>query len=111
MSSVRIALPLMLPAALGAKSMVIEQVAPAASVNAELEPASVWVQVDASSHVKFALTLGFVPVVGSGKVSTLLPIFCTVTACGPSVLSVVPATVGVGKVRVGGIARFSSMSG
>src|SRR5215469_7455642 len=98
MSSVRIALPLMLPAALGAKSMV-------------LEPASVWVQVDASSHVKFALTLGFVPVVGSGKVSTLLPIFCTVTACGPSVLSVVPATVGVGKVRVGGIARFSSMSG
>src|SRR5215472_8149883 len=98
-----IAAPLMLPAAVGAKSMAIEQVAPAASVNADAEPASVCAHVDAaSSQVKLVLTLGFVPAAGSGKVSTSLPMFCTVTACGLSALSNVPAGVGVGKLKPAG---------
>jgi len=84
-----IAAPLMLPAAVGAKSMAIEQVAPAASVNADAEPASVCAHVDAaSSQVKLVLTLGFVPAAGSGKVSTNftwddgLRIICAVECSG-----------------------------
>lgn len=43
--------------------------------------------------------------VGERKVSGALPMFCTVTACGPSVVSVVPAGVGEEKESVGGVAR------
>jgi len=41
------------------------------------------------------------PATKGWKVSVALPMFCTVTVCGPSVVSVEPTGVGVAKLRPG----------
>jgi hypothetical protein len=80
-----------LPLAVGAKSTPTTQVVPTAN-GVEVEQVVV-----AESILKFVLTTMLAKVIGA------LPIFWMVAFSAPSVVSVEPTFVVVGKVRVGGV--------
>ena len=54
--------------------------------------------------------LALVPVVGRAKTRLALPMFTTVTVCGPSVLSGLPTAVEVGKVMLGAVEKVNSFT-
>ena len=102
----------MAPATVGAKLMGRVQLASAASEPGVLVvlPISGQVPLLVLFNVKLAEMLGLFPLVGIGKLSTAFPLFATVTVRTPSVESVEPTLVAVGKLRDGGSLRSISFA-
>src|SRR5579875_1442457 len=96
--SVRLALPVMAPAAVGVKLMGKVQELPAASDPWEDVVSRIGHVADASI-AKFAEIDGFCPVAGAGKFSVALPLFSSVTVFGLSLL--VALTAVAAKLSVG----------
>jgi len=105
--SVKTSDPLSEPAAVGEKLVGRRQDSPAAKVpdEEELELTKGQAEVTLLLSVKLVAMLGLSPVAGTGKLSGALPILCTVTVCGLSLL-VAPTAV-VAKVKLGGLAKSS----
>src|SRR5580698_8283299 len=103
---------LIVPPTVGAKLIGRVQVAPAASVPGVLLvlPVSGHVPLLVLSRVKSAEMLGLFPPVGIGKFSAAFPLLATVTVRTPSVESVEPTLVAVGKLRDGGSLRSISFT-
>src|ERR1700722_13669772 len=104
--------PPMAPATVGAKLIRRVQLAPVARVPGVLLvlPGSGQVPLLVLFSVKLAEMLGLFPLVGIGKFSTAFPLLANVTVRTPSVESVEPTLVAVGKLRDGGSLRSISFT-
>src|SRR6185312_10636475 len=107
--SVNTSEPPIVPPIVGAKLIGRVQLAPAASVFG-VPVVSGQVPLFVLSSVKSAEMLGLFPLPGTGKLSTAFPLLATVTVRRPSVVSVEPTFVAVGKFSDGGSLRLISFT-